>query len=143
MQRLSLILLTWLSALTMSAEGFQYLTFETTEGVRISVPAESLTMTFSGASLKAGKETFTLENLKKMYFSTSDETTGISEKLRVNSEETATAIYDLQGHKVTKEQMRSGQVYQTMQIRKQSKSLNLFQVKTEVMGLLVILFTIS
>lgn len=111
MQRLSLILLTWLSALTMSAEGFQYLTFETTEGVRISVPAESLTMTFSGASLKAGKETFTLENLKKMYFSTSDETTGISEKLRVNSEETATAIYDLRGHKVTKEQMRSGQVY--------------------------------
>lgn len=111
MQRLSLILLTWLSALTMSAEGFQYLTFETTEGVRISVPAESLTMTFSGASLKAGKETFTLENLKKMYFSTLDETTGISENLRVNSEEFANTIYDLQGHKVTKEQMRSGQVY--------------------------------
>ena len=86
MQLLSLILLTWLSALTMNAEGFQYLTIETTEGARISVPAESLTMTFSGASLKAGKETFTLENLKKMYFSTSDETTGISEKLRVNSE---------------------------------------------------------
>ena len=35
---------------------------------------------------KAGKETFTLENLKKMYFSTSGETTGISEKFRFPDE---------------------------------------------------------
>ena len=35
---------------------------------------------------KAGKETFTLENLKKMYFSTSDETTGISERFRFPDE---------------------------------------------------------
>ena len=103
--------MTWVVTLTMSAEGYQYLTFETTEGVRISVPVESLTMTFSSTTLTAGKQTLTLDNLKKMYFSTSDETTGISEELRVKSEEFATAIYDLQGNELTKEQMRSGQVY--------------------------------
>lgn len=111
MKRLSLFLLTWLTTLAMNAVDYQYLTFETTDGMKISVPAESLTMTFSGTTLKAGEQTFTLVNLVKMYFSTSDETTGISEKLRVNSEEFATAIYDLQGRKVTKEQMHRGQVY--------------------------------
>lgn len=95
----------------MNAVDYQYLTFETTDGMKISVPAESLTMTFSGTTLKAGEQTFTLVNLVKMYFSTSDETTGISEKLRVNSEEFATVIYDLQGRKVTKEQMHRGQMY--------------------------------
>ena len=111
MKRLSLFLLTWLTTLTMNAVDYQYLTFETTDGAKISVPAESLTMTFSGTTLKAGEQTFTLVNLVKMYFSTSDETTGISEKLRVNSEEFATAIYDPQGRKVTKEQMHRGQMY--------------------------------
>ena len=95
----------------MNAVDYQYLIFETTDGAKISVPAESLTMTFSGTTLKAGEQTFTLVNLVKMYFSTSDETTGISEKLRVNSEEFATAIYDLQGRKMTKEQMHRGQMY--------------------------------
>ena len=111
MKRLSLFLLTWLTTLAMNAVDYQYLTFETTDGMKISVPAESLTMTFSGTTLKAGEQTFTLVNLVKMYFSTSDETTGISEKLRVNSEEFATVIYDLQGRKVTKEQMHRGQMY--------------------------------
>ena len=46
-----------------------------------------------------------------MYFSNANETTSISEELRVESEECATAIYDLQGRKVTKDQMHSGQVY--------------------------------
>ena len=35
----------------------------------------------------------------------------LSEELKVKSEEFATAIYDLQGRKVTKDEMRSGQVY--------------------------------
>ena len=111
MKKLSLMLLVWLTTLTANADSYQYLTFETTEGAKISIPAESLTMTFSGTTLKVGDKTFTFENLVKMYFSNADETTGISEKLKVNSEEFATAIYDLQGHQVAKEQMRSGQVY--------------------------------
>lgn len=109
MKRLSLFLLTWLTTLAMNAVDYQYLTFETTDGMKISVPAESLTMTFSGTTLKAGEQTFTLVNLVKMYFSTSDETSGISD---VSVEiEGAGDIYDLQGRKVTKEQMHRGQVY--------------------------------
>lgn len=104
------MLLVWLTSLTASADGYQYLTFETTEGAKISVPAESLTMAFSGTTLKAGEKTFTLENLVKMYFSEGDETTGIEtmnrEPLTLNQE-----VFDLQGHQVSKDQMRSGQVY--------------------------------
>ena len=104
-----MFLLTWLTTLAMNAVDYQYLTFETTDGMKISVPAESLTMTFSGTTLKAGEQTFTLVNLVKMYFSTSDETSGISD---VSVEiEGAGDIYDLQGRKVTKEQMHRGQVY--------------------------------
>ena len=84
----------------LQVNGYQYLTFETTDGAKISVPAESLTMTFSGTTLTAGEQMFTLTNLVKMYFSDSDETTGISEDLRVKSEEFATAIYDLNGKEI-------------------------------------------
>jgi len=110
MKKLSLILLVWLMSQTISADSYNYLMFELTEGARVSIPAESLTMTFSGTTLKAGEQTFTLENLRKMYFSQADETTGIEtlnfEPLTLNQE-----CFDLQGRKVTKEQMRSGQVY--------------------------------
>lgn len=111
MKKLSFMLLVWLTSLTASADGYQYLTFETTEGAKISIPAESLTMTFSGTTLKAGEQTFILENLVKMYFSNADETTGIEPVqgswLTVHGSE----YYDLQGHQVSKDQMRSGQVY--------------------------------
>ena len=110
MKKLSFMLLVCLTTLTASADGYQYLTFELTEDTRISVLAESLTMTFSGKTLKAGEKTFTLENLVKMYFSEGDETTGIDTRNRepsiLNQE-----VYDLQGHQVSKDQMRSGQVY--------------------------------
>jgi hypothetical protein len=42
-----------------------------------------------------------------MYFSTSDETTGIEEITSATLDE-ATDIYDLQGHKVTKAKMTKG-----------------------------------
>jgi len=88
---------------------YTYLTFETTDGEKISVPASSLSLTISGTTLTAGSQSFTLSNLSKMYFSNADETTGISEALKVDSEEFASAtFYDLQGHKVSKEQMRRG-----------------------------------
>ena len=96
--------------MAVSAKSYSYLTFETTEGAKVSVSVSSLTISISGTTLTAGSQSFTLSNLSKMYFSTSDETTGISEELRVKSEE-FTAIYDLQGRKLQKDQMRSGQVY--------------------------------
>ena len=95
-------------ALTVQAEDYAYLTFETTDGVKASVAASSLTLTISGSTLTAGSQTFTLSNLSKMYFSTSDETaTGIEEITAATLDEAA-EIYDLQGHKVSKDQMRRG-----------------------------------
>ena len=111
MKKLIVLLLMMIGTLTAHAADYTYLTFETTDGAKISVEASSLSITISGTTLTAGSQKFTLSNLSKMYFSTSNETTGLSEELKVKSEEFATAIYDLQGRKVTKDEMRSGQVY--------------------------------
>ena len=96
-----------LGVLGIQAENYTYLTFEMTDGTKTSVPASSLTLTFSGSTLTAGSQTFTLSNLSKMYFSTTDETTGI-EEISIAALDEATEIYDLQGHKIPREQMRKG-----------------------------------
>ena len=86
---------------------FPYITFVTTDGVKTSVPVSELKMTISGNTLTAGSQSFTLSNLSKMYFSNTNETTGISEVMKANLDE-ATEIYDLQGKKVSKDQMHRG-----------------------------------
>lgn len=97
-----------MGTLAIYADDYTYLTFETTDGAKASVSVENMTLTISGTTLTAGSQSFTLSNLSKMYFSTSDETTtGIKEFTNVTLDE-VTDIYDLQGHKVTKEQMRKG-----------------------------------
>ena len=108
MKKTVLLWMALVGALTVQAEDYAYLTFETTDGVKASVAASSLTLTISGSTLTAGSQTFTLSNLSKMYFSTSDETaTGIEEISAVTLDEAA-EVYDLQGHKVSKDQMRRG-----------------------------------
>ena len=89
------------------ADNYPYLTFETTEGAKVSVSSSSLTLTISGTTLTAGSRSFTLSNLKKMYFSSTDETTGIQTPAIEDWNE-AVDIYDLQGHKVAKNQTRKG-----------------------------------
>ena len=92
------------------ADEFHYLTFETTDGAKASVEISSLSMTIEGTTLVAGNQTFPLSNLSKMYFSVSDETTsstGIRQLDNLNSQEIL-AVYDLQGHKMAKEQMKKG-----------------------------------
>ena len=93
----------------MKAADYPYLTFELTDGTKASVSVSSdVALTFSGTTLTVGSESFTLTNLSKMYFSSSDETTtGISALETTDSNEIE-AIYDLQGHKVTRDQMRRG-----------------------------------
>jgi len=95
--------------LAAQAEDYTYLTFETTDGAKASVSvASDVTLTISGTTLTVGSQSFTLTNLSKMYFSTSDETTtGISEVMKADLDE-AMEIYDLQGKKVSKDQMRRG-----------------------------------
>ena len=108
MKKIFILLTVLLATLTAQAEGYTYLTFETTDGAKASVAVENLTLTINGTTLTAGSQQFTLSNLSKMYFSTSDETTTGIEEITNAALDEATDIYDLQGHKVTKEQMRKG-----------------------------------
>ena len=108
MKKIFLLLTVLLATLTVQAEGYTYLTFETTDGAKASVAVENLTLTISGTTLTAGSQQFTLSNLSKMYFSASDETATGIEEINSAAIEEATDIYDLQGHKVSKEQMRKG-----------------------------------
>ena len=106
MKKIFILLTVLLATLTAQAEGYTYLTFETTDGAKASVAVENLTLTISGTTLTAGSQQFTLSNLSKMYFSTSDETATGIEEINSAAIEEATDIYDLQGHKVSKEQMK-------------------------------------
>ena len=108
MKKKILLLMALIGALSVHAEGFTYLTFETTEGAKASVEVSSLTLTISGNTLKAGSQTFTLSNLSKMYFSTTDETTTGIKEIDINTIDEAAEIYDLQGHKIPKAQMKKG-----------------------------------
>ena len=107
MKKIVFILMALVGALNVQAEEYTYLTFETTDGVKISVDVSSLTLTISGNTMTAGSQTFTLSNLSKMYFSNTNETTAIEEITAATLDEEAD-IYDLKGHQVTKEQMRRG-----------------------------------
>jgi len=107
MKKIFLFLTMLVGTLTAQASDYTYLTFETTDGAKVSVSVSNLTLSISGTTLTAGTQSFTLSNLSKMYFSNADETTGISEVMKANLDE-ATDIYDLQGHKVSKDQMRRG-----------------------------------
>lgn len=100
-----LILCTGLT--TVLADDYPYLTFELTDGTKTSVSTASLTLTINGNTLTTGSLSFTLTNLSKMYFSTSDASTGV-ETITSTTIDEATEIYDLQGHRVTKSQMKKG-----------------------------------
>jgi hypothetical protein len=110
MKRIILFLTMLVGILTAQAEDYTYLTFETTDGVKTSVDISSLPVTINldDSTLTIGNQTFTLADLSKMYFSTSDETTTGIEEITSATLDEATDIYDLQGHKVTKAQMRKG-----------------------------------
>ena len=112
MKKIVLLLMTLVGALAVQAEDtYTYLTFETTDGVKASVPVSSLTLIISGNTLTAGSESFTLSNLSKMYFSNDDQTTAINEIDYSQTDDLlseSTDIYDLQGHKISREQMRKG-----------------------------------
>ena len=107
MKKLIVLLLMMIGTLTAHAADYTYLTFETTDGAKVSVEASSLSITISGTTLTAGSQKFTLSNLSKMYFSTSNETTGIK---AISAQELSdvTEIYDLNGRKVQKDQLSKG-----------------------------------
>ena len=101
--------MTLIGVLTAQAEEtYTYLTFETTDGAKASVPATGLSLKIDGNTLTADSQQFTLSNLSKMYFSASDESATGIEGITSETPDEAADIYDLQGHKVTKAQMKKG-----------------------------------
>jgi len=109
MKKLFMLLAVAIGTLTAQAENddYPYLTFETADGAKTSISTASLTINIQDGKLMAGSMELTLADLSKMYFSTSDETTGIKEVNTTTLDESAD-IYDLLGRKVTKDQMRRG-----------------------------------
>ena len=104
-----LTLMAMIAAVTAQADNYDYpyLTFETADGTKTSISTASLTIHIQDGKLMAGSTELTLADLSKMYFSTSDETTGI-EEVNITTLDESVDIYDLLGRKVSKEQMRRG-----------------------------------
>ena len=95
-------ILMMIGTLPAMAGNYPYLTFELTDGAKVSVPVTSLTLSVNGTTLKAGSQTFTISNLSKMYFSSTDETTNGApaiEELTADDLE-GKEIYDLNGHRL-------------------------------------------
>ena len=95
-------ILMMVGTLPTMAASYPYLTFELTDGTKVSVSVSSLSLSFNGNTLKAGAQTFTISNLSKMYFSSTDETNGGAtaiEELTADDLE-GKEIYDLNGHKL-------------------------------------------
>ena len=76
-----LTLMVMIAAVSAQADNYDYpyLTFETADGTKTSISTASLTIHIQDGKLMAGSTELTLADLSKMYFSTSDETTGIEE----------------------------------------------------------------
>ncbi len=111
MKKFFLSLMALVGATAAMADSYPYLTFETTDGAKASVPVASLTVTFSGGTLMAGDKTFTISNLSKMYFSATDEST-VTAIEAVNqgkmATEGATEAYDLNGRRIAEGQVHKG-----------------------------------
>ncbi len=107
MRKKLLLFMLLIGSMALHAEDYTYLTFETTDGAKVFVSVSSLSITISGTTLTAGDQSFTLSNLSKMYFSSSNETTGI-ESFTIADWDEISEIYDLKGSKVSKDQMHKG-----------------------------------
>ncbi len=95
-------ILMMIGTLPAMAGNYPYLTFELTDGAKVSVSVSSLSLSVNGNTLKAGAQTFTISNLSKMYFSSTDETNGGAtaiEELTADDLE-GKEIYDLNGHRL-------------------------------------------
>ena len=94
-------MMAWMGALMMQADdNYPYLTFETTDGAKVSVNTESLKLTINGTTLTVGDQQFTLTNLSKMYFTQQADLTGISNA--GTQEEEVVEVFTTRGVKLGK-----------------------------------------
>ena len=81
---------------------FPYLTFETTEGKKVSIEVSTMSFVIDGSTLTVGSQSFTLANL-----ATDETATNINELDDVGSE-AVVAVYDLNGKVVDKSHISKG-----------------------------------
>lgn len=108
MKKLLMTVIVMTGMLPALAGDYSYLTFELTDGTKTSVSSTALTITIQDDKLMVGLQKFNLADLSKMYFSISDESADGIEEVNISNLDDVTDIYDLQGRKVNKEQMKSG-----------------------------------
>lgn len=99
MKHLYLVFVLLAATLTAQAGGYDYLTFEKSDGRQVSVKADGLKMTFTDGNLVArnneGTMTFALAELSKMFFA---ETSGVKDVKADDAREVA--VYNLSGVKL-------------------------------------------
>lgn len=113
MKRILVFLIATMGLVSVYAEEYAYLTFESKDGTKVSVSTISLSITVSDKTLTAGAQSFALADLSKMYFSTTDETNEANciKNLDIDSLDEDVEIYDLKGNKTTKDQIQKGYAY--------------------------------
>lgn len=108
---LSLSLLSPL-AISATADEYPYITFETFEGAKSSVPVTSdLQFSFANNTLTIANQTFALDNLSMMYFTTTEQSVATSIHMVKQITENASDIYTLDGRKIIVSQMQKGETY--------------------------------
>ena len=108
---LSLSLLSPL-AINATADDYPYITFETLEGAKSSVPVTSdLQFSFANNTLTIANHTFELDNLSMMYFTTTEQSVATSIHTVEQVAENAAEIYTLDGRKIIASQMQKGEAY--------------------------------
>ena len=106
MKKIGIIFFALLTAISVQAENYPYITFESNGGAKTSVEVNGLVIRVQGTTLTAGSEAFALAELSKMYFSTEDESTTDIEN--TEAERSVVAYYDLQGRLLSKDHLSAG-----------------------------------
>lgn len=99
-------------AISATADEYAYITFETFEGAKSSVPVTSdLQFSFANNTLTIASQTFALDNLSMMYFTTTEQSVATSIHTVKQITENASDIYTLDGRKIIASQMQKGETY--------------------------------
>ncbi len=100
MKKTFIALMATLGVLTAQADDFGYLTFQTTDGTKVSMASTSLVITFENGNMIVSNgienQTFALSDFSKMYFSDEAESSGIDETT-LSEDNEAVEVFTLTG----------------------------------------------